>query len=140
MVYAGSVSREEVDAACRRLRQVQRLTDEATREAGDPLRYRRPSEFGTAVHVRLRRKVDALSDPDLKAELSLSKTLDEALLRPGSIRIDVVEDSGIGPICVYDIKTGRRGLTSKRVREFARRLSLRSRGRVIIISEIRPYE
>jgi hypothetical protein len=45
---------------------------------------------------------------------------------------------GSGPICVYDLKTGRRGLSKVRTLEFAVRLA--KYGRPIIVIEIRPFE
>lgn len=50
-----------------------------------------PTQFGTAVHVGLKRQIDALFDPDFRAEFSALKTLDETYGAQGSIRIDVFE-------------------------------------------------
>lgn len=55
-----------------------------------------------------------------------------------AVRVDVLEDRGSGPICGYDLKTGRRGLSKVRTFEFAVRLA--KYGRPIIVIEIRPFE
>ena len=74
------------------------------------------------------------------AELALWKGLEESPIALGSIRIDVVEDHGTGPVCLYDIKTGKRGLSLRRAADFVRRLSLLLKGRTMIVTEIRPFE
>ncbi|CAI2932678.1 protein of unknown function [Aminobacter niigataensis] len=64
--------------------------------------------------------------------------MEETLIDFSAVRVDVLEDRNVGPICVYDLKTGRRGLSRSRAIEFARRLAFH--GRPIIIIEVRPYE
>jgi hypothetical protein len=76
---------------------------------------------------------------DFFAEQSLMKSLEETPRVAGSIRIDIFEDLKNLTICVYDIKTGMKGLSAKRVAEIAARVyrnfpkTLR-----IIIMEVRP--
>jgi hypothetical protein len=58
----------------------------------------------------------------------------------GSTRLDVVEErtDDMGAVCNYDVKTGRDGLTLKRLREIAERLADNYPGAVIYIIEVRP--
>jgi len=58
----------------------------------------------------------------------------------GSTRLDVVEDRSkdLRAVCDYDIKTGREGLTPKRLEEIAERLAARYAGMTIYIIEVRP--
>lgn len=119
--YVGTLPRDGVEEACPRLGEVQWRTDEAV----DTVRRRgaidlSPTQFGTAVHLSLKRQIDALVDPSFRAEVSVLKTIDEAYGAKDSIRVDVLEDTGDGTVCVYDIKTGKRGLGFARTAEIAR--------------------
>jgi len=138
--YVGTLPRDRVEEACPRLGEVQWRTDEAV----DTVRRRgaidlSPTQFGTAVHVSLKRQIDALFDPDFRAEVSALKTLDETYGTKDSIRIDVFEYVGDGTVCVYDIKTGNRGLGFARATEIAGKVfvSFTPATRIIII-ETRP--
>lgn len=149
--FVGMLSRDEVDAACPRLGEVQWRTDEAAYDA----RQRTPIDasaavYGTAVHTALKRQISNLDDPDFLAEVSLLKTLEETGEEPstshrqseygvpGSVRIDVLENVGNGTVCVYDIKTGARKLSAPRSVEIAAVVFRRYRAINIIVTEIRP--
>lgn len=136
--FVGMLSRAETESVCTKLELVQSLSNEAMSEAKLAGSYSNATIFGTAVHTRLRRKILKLEDTTLKAEVSLLKKIEEAPLDFSAVRVDVLEDRGFGPICVYDLKTGRRGLSSARTIEFATRLL--GYGRPIIVIEVRPYE
>ncbi|MGH2263432.1 hypothetical protein ACRBQE_29730, partial [Klebsiella pneumoniae] len=83
-------------------------------------------------------KIRDLGDPTLKSEVSLLKQLEEAPFDFSAIRVDGVEDRNIGPICNFDLKTGKRGLSFPRTMEFAIRQA--HQGRPIIVIEIRQNE
>lgn len=136
--FVGKLSRAETAAVCKRLDTVQTFIDEAMAEARAAGPYPSAAVFGTAVHMRLRDKVRSLHDPSLTAELSIWRQIIESPLDPTAIRYDVLEDTGDGPICVYDLKTGRRGLSTARISEFAKRLG--AKGRPIVVIEMRPFE
>ena len=133
------LDRDKVDAACPRLDEVQDRTDvaaDAIRRSG---RYLPPAEFGTAVHSHLKKQIEALDDPDFRAEVSYVKNKEENYGRKDSIRIDVLENVGDGTVCVYDIKTGRRGLSVARTAEIAMNVFKAFPGtQRFIVSEIRP--
>lgn len=136
--FVGMLSRAETEKVCTKLALVQRLSDEAMQEAKLTGPYPNATVFGTAVHSRLHKKILALKDSTLTSEQSLLKRMEETLFDFSAVRVDVLEDRNVGPICVYDLKTGRRGLSRSRAIEFARRLAFH--GRPIIIIEVRPYE
>ncbi|MBT1157669.1 hypothetical protein J1C56_18915 [Aminobacter anthyllidis] len=138
MSFVGMLSRAETEKVCSKLTLVQRLSDEAMQEAKLTGPYPNATVFGTAVHTRLHKKILALKDSTLTSEQSLLKRMEETLFDFSAVRVDVLEDRNVGPICVYDLKTGRRGLSRSRAIEFARRLAFH--GRPIIIIEVRPYE
>jgi hypothetical protein len=147
LVHVGRLTDDELGQACPRIGEVQSLTDSA---AGSLRRedYSSPANYGTAVHTRLRDEIRLLGDPDLVAEVSLLKTLEETRRPPqpkirygqrDSIRIDVLENAGEGTVCVYDIKTGKRGLSRSRITEIARSVySHYPATQRIIVTETRP--
>jgi hypothetical protein len=144
-LYVGQLNDEEVKKVCPNIDEVQNWTDSAASEARDNGPYSSPAVYGTAVHTRLKALIESLQPWELpkgsvfSAEKSLMKTRDEAFGIKGSIRIDVFEDLGNLTVCVYDIKTGLRGLSPKRVLEIATRVyrNLPDTLRIIIM-EVRP--
>lgn len=138
--YVGYLSRDEAEDACPRLGEVQMRTDDAV----ETVRRRgaldlSPTQFGTAVHVALKDQIDALRNPDFRAEVSVLKDLDETYGARGSVRIDVFENIRSEIVCIYDIKTGKSGLSARRAAELAAKAfeGLPS-ARQIIVIETRP--
>jgi hypothetical protein len=133
------LDRDKVDAACPRLGEVQERTDRAAAAIRRSGRYLSPAEFGTAVHSHLKHQIENLDDDNFRAEVSYVKNQEENYGRKDSIRIDVLENVGNGTVCVYDIKTGRRGLSVARATEIATNVFNAYKGtQRIIVSEIRP--
>jgi hypothetical protein len=136
----GLLDRDKVNAECPRLGEVQARTNAAAaavdREGGNFT----PAKYGTAVHTNLKRQIDDLRDPDFVAERSFLKGRENVRYgEKDSIRIDVLENVGNGTVCVYDIKTGERGLSMARTVEIYREVQANYMGvQRIIISEIRP--
>ena len=138
--WAGRLPRDETDAACPRHTEVQSRTDDAADTVRREGNYWTAAEYGTRVHKNLERQIKFLDDPNFVAEQSMSKVREEARYgEPGTIRIDVIENVGNGTVCVYDIKTGRRGLSTARSAEIVGAVFKRYRGtnRIILI-ETRP--
>lgn len=133
------LTRDEVDSECPRLNEVQQRTDFVASRVNRS-DYARASEYGTAVHYNLKQQIEALRDPNLRAEISLLKSQDmDRYGERGSIRVDVFKRVGNGTVCVYDIKTGKEGLSLSRFKEIAIRvLRIYPETTRIVISEIRP--
>jgi hypothetical protein len=141
------LNREEVENVCRKLEDVQRRTDRIAdavtmenRRTGLPMSR---SQIGSAVHVRLKREIDSLGNPNYRAEVSYWKDDPDARYgKKGSIRIDVLENAGRGLVCVYDIKTGQSRsnvLDPRRMMEIAKNVLLAyPHVRRIVITEVRP--
>ena len=75
---------------------------------------------GTHVSTTIQnRSVDALRDPDLLTEFSIYKEDVDASRYglKGSKRIDILERRSDGTICIYDLKTGKYRLTTRRILE-----------------------
>jgi hypothetical protein len=92
------------------------------------------------VHTLLKHDIERLLDKDFKAEVSLLKSGGNTYYgERGNIRVDVLENVRNGTVCVYDIKTGDRGLSLPRSLEIAKtvRWNYPSTSRIIVI-ETRP--
>jgi hypothetical protein len=143
--FVGQLREEEVDRACPRFQEVRSRTDAAVDAVGPRSGYPNPRDYGTAVHSNLKWQVENLGDPNFRAERSFLKSQfegkpdDVPYGSPNSLRIDVYEKRHDGTVCVYDIKTGKAGLTPGRAAEIAETVYKRFTGvRRIIVTEIRP--
>lgn len=132
---------EEVAAACPQLGTVQEETDRADAIVSARPGPMPPAIYGTYVHTALSRQIRALNDPNLVSELSAIKgrAADAAYGTRGSIRIDVLENVGDGTVCIYDIKTGRSGLTARRAQEIVTNVYAHfPRTRRFVVTDVRP--
>jgi hypothetical protein len=139
----GTRTREEVNAACPRHEEVQSRTDDAADRVKREGNYWTPQQYGTRVHKALKDDIDGLGDPGLRGEVSLIKTASEAEPAryglPRSVRIDVLEDVRNGTVCVYDIKTGKSGLSAARSAEIVGTvLSAYPDAKTVLMIETRP--
>jgi hypothetical protein len=142
VVFVGSLTRDEVRKVCDKLPDVQKFTDAAVanvKRVGD---YNGPADFGTKVHKEIAAAIRKENDPNFKAEQSVTKTVLETGRKTStsnsgnaqevdpemeadygeldSIRIDAYENvPEKTAVCVYDPKTGWRGLSFPRMNELA---------------------
>jgi len=71
---------------------------------------------GTLKHTNLASQVTALDDPYLASEVSYKDGQIVKYGTPGGVRLDVVEYNTDGSIkAIYDLKTGKAGLTQSRI-------------------------
>jgi hypothetical protein len=78
-------------------------------------------------------------DPDFKSEQSFIKSQEADYGDKGSVRVDVYENRRNGSVCIYDIKTGDRGLSFARMQELASHVGTSYPGTTrIIVTEVRP--
>jgi hypothetical protein len=142
VVFVGRLTRDEVSEVCKQLVDVQERTDAAVAKVREDADYEGPAEFGTKVHKVVAAGIGK-KNRNYKAEVSgfKSKDADIQYGAQGSTRIDVYEhppDSST--VCVYDLKTGERGLSSPRMTELAQ-TAQRLFGRdpkYILVVEVRP--
>ncbi|MFM7608765.1 MAG: hypothetical protein ACKO9A_07815, partial [Alphaproteobacteria bacterium] len=121
--------------------------------AGIPREGRSPQQWGTDVHMAMKQEIirkygaaaGQASDPRIRAELSfLEGEPDTKYGRLGSTRLDIFHHvEGTNDICIYDIKTGGRGLTEDQARraiEEANKFAVRQGilNPKIYIVELRP--
>lgn len=139
-----SLNRDEVQAYCPRLVDVQTRTDRIAEEVSTYMPNVSQQRYGTEVHKRLADEINGLDDRTYVAEQSILKSEMAQRLygAKGSIRIDVLEEVNRDTVCVYDIKTGERGLSLPRSIELASEIfkvfkMLPTR---IIVTEVRPFK
>ncbi|TAJ28628.1 hypothetical protein [Bosea sp. (in: a-proteobacteria)] len=146
--YSGRVSEAQAALACRRLPEVQAMADRAANAAGSPDLYPSRTIYGTDVHSHFKDYVEDRKDPYFRAERSFLKEQEEGVARaevpygyPRSIRTDAYEYRPDGTLCVYDLKTGRSGLTDRRADMLANaaRFGFGFVRRIIVI-EVRPSQ
>ncbi|MBO6540915.1 MAG: hypothetical protein JJ969_16130 [Rhizobiaceae bacterium] len=149
--FVGMLHREQVETACRRLGQVEAITSRALKAALSERSKWQAAQLGTRVHWLIATEVNGSAsvrvgtmvptNPNFRAEISFLKTKEETYGRPGSIRIDILENARNDTVCVYDIKTGRSGLLPGRSLEIAN--AVRNHygpAKRIIVTEIRPRQ
>jgi hypothetical protein len=147
----------EVGALCEHLGNVQSFTNRAAAVARSYPMVSTPAQFGTAVHWLVSQEIKARKLKSLLAEVSLWKTFEETGELPplldkdgnplppfvkygtkGSIRYDAFEGQR-DTVCIYDLKTGRRGLSFPRSLELAAKAFENfPAARWIFVTEVRP--
>jgi hypothetical protein len=147
------LTKEEVGEVCKQLETVQGLTDKAVSSTLLERSKMSPTQYGTAIHTHVSRAIGK-NDLNFKAEESLLK-LQEEMKENGvvksaknteygtknSIRIDVFEKRDEQTVCVYDIKTGRSGLSpARRAAILAHVHGTYPSVTHIVIAEVRPTD
>jgi hypothetical protein len=141
-VWVGSLTRDEVSDACKKLMDVQDRTDAAVDQVRKAGNYKGPSDFGTKVHKIVADGINAQGDPNYIAEVSVMKSrLEEAYYgKEDTVRVDAFENRPRPKtVCVYDPKTGKAGLSLPRFGELAHTVERVFPGtKRIIVVEVRP--
>jgi hypothetical protein len=142
LAWVGYVKRDELENVCKKLGKVQEFTDEAVEKVRNDHEYDGPASFGSRVHKLIADAVNEKKNPNFRAEVSVSKSKLEARYgEKGSVRIDVYENrQGTSTVCVYDPKTGKRGLSFPRTTELAETAHrlFGYKPKQIIVIEVRP--
>lgn len=148
LTYSGRITEEQAGLACRRLPEVREFADRAANAAGSPDLYPSRTVYGTDVHARFAQYVKDLNDFRFRAERSFLKEHIEGVDNekvpygyPRSIRVDAYEYRDDGTLCVYDLKTGKAGLSDRRadILVNATRLGFDPVRRIIVM-EVRPRQ
>jgi hypothetical protein len=137
------LTRDEVGDFCKKLENVQDLTDKAVRQVRKDDDYMGAADFGTKVHKMIADGINNQGKPDYRAEKSGFKS-SWAKAKYGqkdSIRIDAYENlAEISTACIYDPKTGERGLSLPRMLELAQTAYRLFKSKQIIVIEVRPSQ
>lgn len=141
LAYTNTLTKEETQQFCPRLGEVQTRLDRIDAGVKDANPYLSAQQHGTAVHVRLADEIKAQKNPHFLPEVSVLKGIfDMTYGSRGSIRIDVLEDVDTQTVCVYDIKTGKAGLSVTRSTEIAAEVysAFKKVHQRVIVTEVRP--
>jgi hypothetical protein len=106
-LWTSKLKREEVEDACPKFPLVQKMTNQVAKSL-NPTQFKNKGAYGTAIHMGVKERIDALHDPNFVTEVSIFKSdLDASRYAlKGTVRIDILENRGDDFICVYDLKTG----------------------------------
>jgi hypothetical protein len=139
-VEVGRLTKQEVEELCPRRAEVQRLVNEAVATLKRET-YLSESSYGTAIHKYVERKINALGDPNFRAEISLLASDRVHYATKDSKRLDVFENPGTGTVCIHDEKTGKAKLSfSAMTKLVAAAHSFYPGTQRVIVTEVRPGE
>ncbi len=145
-----TLTQEQVAEVCEFLPDVQAQTNEAATENLPQRATMTPTEWGNLVHWAIYNRIRALkvAHPAAFANLFPEITVDESRQdsseddgpKYGQVktsRLDILEKVSASTYCVYDVKTGKSGLTQKRLLQLLDKLP---KGVLVYIMEVRPFE
>lgn len=139
-LWTSKIKREEVEENCPRFPFVQSMTNQIA-NSFNPTAFKNKGAYGTAVHMGVKSKVDALHDSNLTTEVSIFKSnLDQSRYAlKGTVRIDIIERRVDDFVCVYDLKTGAYPMPKKRFLEiYFNVMAKYPQAKGVIIIEVRP--
>jgi hypothetical protein len=157
VAWVGYLSRDEVKKACDKIDDVQRYTDASVKYVREKVPFQGPADFGTKVHKEIENTINGLDDPNFVAERSFSKAeaetakyiannnpkygeKDAVYGQKNTVRVDALRNRpDLKMACIYDPKTGWRGLSSTRMAELALAVKRKFEWALgFIVIEIRP--
>jgi hypothetical protein len=140
LIWVGPIHQTTLNQACPLNEEVQSVTNEAAKR----LRALNPkldnARLGNLIHYDIANTFDRLNYPNVRVELSLDSVGKETGYgENNSVRLDLYELSPSNKVCVYDYKTGSKGLGGSRAMRLARTAKYhypQSDG--IIVIQVRP--
>jgi hypothetical protein len=140
--FVSELTREEVKEVCKKLDDAQERTDDAVDKVRKAGGYSNASDFGTKVHKIIADGINNLGNRNYIAEVSVMKSKLEAAYysKLDTVRVDVFENRPRSrTVCIYDPKTGSKGLSLPRMAELANTAEREFPGtKWIIVIEVRP--
>lgn len=138
--WVGRVSDAALAQFCPRSGEVQRETDKNARRIREQFPRISPQDLGNMLHFDLAEHFRRQQNPNMKAELSLDGSEEEARYgAKGPLRLDRFELTPQGMVCVYDYKTGKQGLSASRALALAHKARLYyPKAKAIVIIQVRP--
>jgi len=142
VTYVGMISREKAEQLCPDLPTVQGALDAAVLSVESEGKLRRslePTKYGMEVHARTATTINAKGDENLRAEVYWRDGI-EGESGLGSVKSDTQATPPNSKVfCIIDHKTGRKGLSPKRMLTLAAKASKLDRPQIIVM-ETRPSE
>jgi len=137
--FVGEITTEQADAACKKYPEVRSELTRIAREVRVGFRGS-PQQFGTAMHKRTEAYVNGRGESGYYAEASFDEFGKPTRYgRKGSSRLDIYEEVSEDTVCVYDHKTGKRGLEDAQVQKIGNVVTQKFlRASRFIIIEVRP--
>lgn len=148
---------QQVQDICERLGDIQKLTNGEFEKARANGRQLSPIELGNEIHKAAKIWTRSQNNDSFRSEISFAKigdklvdleerkknvddgSADDTYGEEGSIRPDCYQRKDPKTVCIYDIKTGASGLSSKRMKDFARRTMYKYPcTEHVIVTEVRP--
>jgi hypothetical protein len=140
VTFVGMISREKAQQLCPDLPIVQSALDAAVLSVEDEGKLRRssePTKYGMKVHARTATTINGRGDENLRAEVYWNDGI-ENRGGLGSVKSDTQATPPNSKVfCIIDHKTGREGLSPKRMLTLATKASKLDRSHIIVI-ETRP--
>jgi len=152
-VAVTTLAAAEANQLCTRLPDVQAIVNAAAAELAPLRSTMSAARWGTLVHSLAKRMIDArrAAEPERWGNVFAEISLDLSDVPPGedntvrygkegSTRLDVLEIVNAELACVYDAKTGKRGLSGPRVVQMAAVVEKYAPGALFVIMELRAGE
>lgn len=140
-IWVGRVTQEELDAACPRHGEVQALADEVIARVKLIGGYSNAQELGSKVHKQIAGEINSRRDPNFRAEKTYVMPSNVSIFHNSGyyIRLDVLERRDEYTVCVYDHKTGGKGMQIQYIGKILPMVQRHFEGvKRIIIIEVRP--
>ncbi|UMY16157.1 hypothetical protein MMB17_15695 [Methylobacterium organophilum] len=127
-LWTGRLEQADLDQACPRNGEIQFIANDSYARLKASGLYRTLTELGILTHADIARRIREKGDPNLKAEASFVEPNPARGIFPGqearygekgSVRLDVLERTRPGTVCVYDFKTANAKIGSLRAIELA---------------------
>ncbi|WP_155912014.1 hypothetical protein [Methylobacterium sp. 77] len=121
LIWVGQIHQSQLNQACPRNNEVQAITDEATKRLTALNPQLSKQQLGNLIHYDIATTIKALGYPDLQVEFSLDISgIPAKYGTQNSSRLDLFELTPDRMVCVYDYKTGNKGLSPTRALALAR--------------------
>ena len=140
-VWVGQVDQTSLNKFCPLNPEVQDVTDEATRRLKAANPNLSDPVLGTLIHYDIGKTIRARRYPNVRVEYSIDRTTGARADygEQNSVRLDLYEYTPDKMVCVYDYKTGKRGLSATRALLLAKTARMHfPKAEGVIIIQIRP--
>ena len=139
-IWVGPLDQPALDAACPKTGAIQTQLDAVNTAVRQENPFRTPSQIGNEVHSRMHFWVQHQKNSRLKSEFSIDKEwFSTRVNKAGTSRLDIYHQASRTVTCIYDHKTGARGLAWSNALRYAAAAKKHFPGtQRIIVIQMRP--
>lgn len=140
-IWIGHVDQTTLNVYCPLNPEVQEVTDEATRRLKALNFHLSDPELDTLIHYDIGETFKLRNYPNVRVEYSIDNTQGTGVNygEHNSVRLDLYEYTPNRMVCVYDYKTGKRGLSATRALLLARIAQVHfPDAKGVVIIQVRP--